>query len=157
MDRFRRTDKEGGVVVAIGYQSDNADLRAASDVEPDISVLGRRTLRPGTRGDRVHRLQHRLDELGYDPGPRDGIYGPLTFAAVRELQRHLGRRADGVADGRVLAALADPRLVHMRERLVVAEVHASVRSPAAVRLLGRYGARWTAVARATKTMQPMPG
>lgn len=36
---------------------------------------------------RVARLQRFLIELGYDPGPVDGLYGPQTAAAVREYQR----------------------------------------------------------------------
>jgi hypothetical protein len=36
---------------------------------------------------RVARLQRFLIELGYDPGPVDGLYGPQTAAAVRDYQR----------------------------------------------------------------------
>lgn len=36
---------------------------------------------------RVAQLQRFLIELGYDPGPVDGLYGPQTAAAVRNYQR----------------------------------------------------------------------
>ena len=48
------------------------------------------------RGDDVATLQERLVVLGLLPGPVDGVFGPLTDAALRELQRSLGVEADGV-------------------------------------------------------------
>ncbi|HEY8496408.1 MAG TPA: peptidoglycan-binding protein [Limnochordales bacterium] len=73
-----------------------------------------RLLRPGSRGERVAALQRRLKELGYDPGAEDGIYGHQTAEAVRDLQRDLGLRVDGIAGPRVMAVLADPDLLDMR-------------------------------------------
>ncbi|MFO7312020.1 MAG: peptidoglycan-binding protein [Bacillota bacterium] len=73
-----------------------------------------RLLRPGSRGERVAALQRRLRELGYDPGAEDGIYGHQTAEAVRDLQRDLGLRVDGIAGPRVMAVLADPDLLDMR-------------------------------------------
>lgn len=40
-------------------------------------------------------LQRLLDELGYAPGPIDGIVGPMTRASVRLFQRDAGRPPDG--------------------------------------------------------------
>jgi N-acetylmuramoyl-L-alanine amidase len=48
------------------------------------------------RGDDVATLQERLVVLGLLPGPVDGVFGSLTDAALRELQRSLGVEADGV-------------------------------------------------------------
>jgi N-acetylmuramoyl-L-alanine amidase len=48
------------------------------------------------RGDDVATLQERLVVLGLLPGPVDGVFGPLTDGALRELQRSLGVEADGV-------------------------------------------------------------
>lgn len=107
----------------------------ASQASPS---LGQRTLRLGAKGERVRLVQRRLAELGYEPGPEDGIYGHLTFAAVRELQRHLRFPADGHADRRVLDALADYRLQNLHRPLVVAEPHESLRPTAAIRVLGRH-------------------
>lgn len=53
-------------------------------------------LRAGDRGKAVLRLQRQLAELGYNPGPLDGIFGPRTKAAVREFQRQTGLQSDGV-------------------------------------------------------------
>ena len=54
----------------------------------------------------VIALQRRLADLGYQPGPIDGRYGPLTAAAVRRFQVSHGLAADGIAGVRTLAAVA---------------------------------------------------
>ncbi|MGE5553779.1 MAG: peptidoglycan-binding protein [Betaproteobacteria bacterium] len=61
-------------------------------------------LRRGSRGESVAQLQQRLAELGYDPGPVDGRFGPLTEEAVYQLQADYRLRRDGIA-GRQVAQL----------------------------------------------------
>jgi peptidoglycan hydrolase-like protein with peptidoglycan-binding domain/DNA invertase Pin-like site-specific DNA recombinase len=59
----------------------------------------------------VRALQRRLRALGHRPGPVDGLYGPLTEAAVERLQRDTGLSADGIVGPqtrRVLNAEAPP-------------------------------------------------
>lgn len=102
-----------------------------------IPSLRGTALRLGARGGRVRLLQSRLMQLGFDPGPEDGLYGYLTFAAVRDLQRALGLPADGTAGRRVLEALADPTLQSGSRPFFVAEVHESLGAGAASRLVGR--------------------
>ena len=65
-------------------------------------------LLPGSRGELVKQLQERLLAFGFDPGPIDGVYGLLTGAAVRELQRAFGLREDGRAGPQVWQVLSDP-------------------------------------------------
>jgi peptidoglycan hydrolase-like protein with peptidoglycan-binding domain/DNA invertase Pin-like site-specific DNA recombinase len=48
------------------------------------------------RAVRVRALQRRLQGLGLAPGPVDGLFGPLTEAAVVRLQRAHGLVADGI-------------------------------------------------------------
>lgn len=58
-----------------------------------------RTLRiekPYLRGSDVLEIQEKLALLGYNPGPTDGVYGPKTAAAVRNLQEQTGLQPDGV-------------------------------------------------------------
>jgi membrane-bound lytic murein transglycosylase B len=55
----------------------------------------------------IERLQRRLAQLGFDPGPVDGLVGPGTRAALRSWQSSVGRIADGYPDPSTLAALAE--------------------------------------------------
>lgn len=63
-------------------------------------ALGDRVLRYGARhmqhGDDVTSLQRRLHDLGFDPGRIDGIFGPDTEHALRDLQVNLGIPSDGL-------------------------------------------------------------
>lgn len=52
---------------------------------------------PALTGLDVLELQERLEELGYGPLAKDGVYGSETVAAVRAFQRDHGLAADGVA------------------------------------------------------------
>ncbi len=48
----------------------------------------------GATGDDVTQLQSALARLGFDPGPIDGVYGPLTRAATAALFDGLGYKLD---------------------------------------------------------------
>lgn len=43
----------------------------------------------------LRRIQQRLGELGYDPGPVDGLMGPLTRRAIGAFQKDAGLPVDG--------------------------------------------------------------
>ena len=55
------------------------------------------TLKKGSKGDEVTRLQERLQELGYLSDKPDGIFGNDTVAAVKAFQRRNDLTADGQA------------------------------------------------------------
>ena len=57
------------------------------------------TLKPGTAGGAVKRLQRKL---GLHP---DGVYGPATKRAVKSFQKRAGLKADGVAGPATLQRL----------------------------------------------------
>lgn len=59
----------------------------------------------GDKGEQVRKLQRQLAAAGFDPGPVDGVYGPLTRGAVERLQRYCGLAADGIAGPLTLQAL----------------------------------------------------
>ena len=54
---------------------------------------------------RVREVQRRLKRAGARPGPVDGLFGPLTRAAVRRFQRRQQVDATGVVGRRTLALL----------------------------------------------------
>lgn len=61
--------------------------------------LGDRTLylrSPAFRGDDVRELQRMLNALGFDAGKEDGLFGPRTTSGVREFQRNVATRVDGI-------------------------------------------------------------
>jgi uncharacterized protein (TIGR02594 family) len=53
-------------------------------------------------------IQRRLAELGYTPGPLDGVPGRLTLAAIKQFQRARNLTADGVVGPLTMAALFPP-------------------------------------------------
>jgi peptidoglycan hydrolase-like protein with peptidoglycan-binding domain len=57
------------------------------------------------RGPDVAELQRRLQSLGYNVGPIDGIFGRQTERAVRQFQRDNNLVPDGVVGPRTIAVL----------------------------------------------------
>ena len=55
------------------------------------------TLREGSRGTEVKKLQQRLKDLRYYKGSVDGVYGSGTIKAVKAFQQKNGLTVDGVA------------------------------------------------------------
>ena len=62
---------------------------AKATPEPPLST--------GSRGEKVWKLQTRLQELGYYEGEIDGQYGPGTQGAVVDFQKMNGLDTDGLA------------------------------------------------------------
>lgn len=72
--------------------------------------LGDRTLYlhyPFFKGRDVLELQKILKSFGFNPGPLDGIFGPLTEKAVREFQMSVGLIPDGIVGPQTIAKLFD--------------------------------------------------
>ncbi|MBE5807465.1 MAG: hypothetical protein E7317_03890, partial [Clostridiales bacterium] len=69
-----------------------AQPTAAPTAQAEYHDLG-----SGSRGDEVRRLQQRLNDLGYNCGRVDGIYGSGTARAVRYLQNALSVNETGKA------------------------------------------------------------
>jgi N-acetylmuramoyl-L-alanine amidase len=71
-------------------------------------VLGDRPLdyrRPMARGEDVAELQRRLNDLGFDAGKVDGVFGPDTQRALRDFQHNRQIAEDGITGPQVLGEL----------------------------------------------------
>ena len=64
-----------------------------------------RMLQRGDQGDDVKALQRLLNQLGFNSGPDDGDFGPVTERAVKAYQRWAGIAADGVVGPQTWEAL----------------------------------------------------
>lgn len=62
----------------------------------------------GSRGDEVTKIQKKLRQWGYYSGEVDGIYGDITFNAVKSFQSRNNLDVDGIAGPQTLEALAIP-------------------------------------------------
>lgn len=69
----------------------------------DIKFAGE--LKIGSRGNEVKILQKYLNLLKFNAGPEDGIFGPKTANAVKELQKKAGLSPTGVFDKNTYNAL----------------------------------------------------
>lgn len=90
-----RTWDVGVLVPGIHYDLDGADS-AAEPAGPAEEVL--RLTSPAMRGSEVRAVQRKLAELGYSPGPIDGIFGSKTEAAVIAFQTDQGLTVNGEVD-----------------------------------------------------------
>jgi 3D (Asp-Asp-Asp) domain-containing protein/peptidoglycan hydrolase-like protein with peptidoglycan-binding domain len=77
---------------------------------PAGQVIARR----GMRGGEVKNIQQYLARGGFLQGPVDGIFGQATFQAVKDFQKAVGIKADGVVNAETLAALQNYRPVRSR-------------------------------------------
>lgn len=73
-------------------------------VQP-VGAQAAQTLRSGSKGSAVIKLQKALKQLGLYSKAIDGVYGKGTAAAVRAFQSRSGLKADGVAGSKTLAKL----------------------------------------------------
>jgi peptidoglycan hydrolase-like protein with peptidoglycan-binding domain len=71
---------------------------AHDDADPAVLSIG-------SRGNAVRTLQQLLTDKGFDSGRADGIFGPVTLAAVLSFQRYQKLWVDGLVGPRTKAAL----------------------------------------------------
>ena len=86
----------------LGWISSETDSASTTSSSPDSQ--------------HIKEAQQLLSELGYDPGPIDGIWGPRTESALRKFQGDFGLKEDGVIDQDILSKL---RL--MKEKMIKVE------------------------------------
>lgn len=99
--------------------------QAATARPPDTSAVAAvfgTTLRYGSRGPDVVRLQQRLAALSYDVGGIDGAFGDDTLHAVHAFQKVQRIQVDGVVGPVTWLKLARPSVPRPRHRLPAAAV-----------------------------------
>ncbi len=74
---------------------------SSSEVQPAYAI----TLKQGSTGQTVKKLQQKLKNWGYYKGSVDGVYGKKTKEAVKYFQRKNNLTADGIAGNKTLAAM----------------------------------------------------
>jgi N-acetylmuramoyl-L-alanine amidase len=97
---------------------------------------------PQLRGDDISALQDGLNQLGFDCGRPDGIFGPATVRALIDFQRNGGLSPDGICGPRTVRMLellrrqtgSGPGVASLRESLTT---HESLRTLRVV--VGQFG------------------
>ena len=84
-------------------QVDQATLDALSEVAEEPEILYER----GDSGPQVEAIQDQLAATGYNPGLVDGIFGPMTEAAVTGINSVYGLPGDGGVTQETLDKLAE--------------------------------------------------
>src|SRR5215216_4176596 len=79
---------------------------------PSEDVGVRPTLQESSSGEAVKELQRALQRAGFDPGPIDGKFGPVTAEAVRSFQAARGLVVDGIVGPQTWRALFETFYVH---------------------------------------------
>ena len=82
--------KSGAGWISLAYTTKAGD----ADAKPELTRILKLTS-PNMRGDDVRWAQERLNELGYNCGKADGIFGQGTDKAVKAFQRANGLSQDG--------------------------------------------------------------
>jgi len=98
---------------------------AAAPVAALVAVANP-TLRSGSRGAQVTRLQRRLRALHYDVGAVDGVFGGETLHAVYAFQKVQRLGIDGVVGPATWAKLAAPKVPKPRHTLRAAAVEVNL-------------------------------
>ncbi|MFY9223123.1 MAG: TIGR02594 family protein [Blastocatellia bacterium] len=91
-----------------GLKVSQAAMPQDSPVDMLRAPSGGGMLREGSRGPAVAEMQQQLKQLGFNPGPADGVFGPRTEAAVKSFQQSRGITSDGVFGPQSRAAMSQP-------------------------------------------------
>lgn len=93
------------IITATVGQTATATPRPTTSTSSSATTTGVTTLKVGSEGADVKRMQQRLKNLGYYTGSVDGDFGAGTEVAVRDFQANNGLSVDGKAGKRTLEVL----------------------------------------------------
>lgn len=77
---------------------------------------------PMISGDDVNKVQSKLNELGFNVGKVDGIYGRNTEVAVKSFQRASGLVVDGIVGGITWAKLLSIKVLPKLKRILLYKI-----------------------------------
>jgi len=109
-DSTGKSSSQGGAVSA--SDSSSSDSSTAASVKADDNG----PLKNGSQGERVEKLQSRLQELGYYSGVVDGDFGDMTEKAFKLFQKQAGLYVDGIAGSDTDYLYADNAPVYTAEK-----------------------------------------
>ena len=89
------------VLVCLHYTTGRVDVNS----EEYAIAIETVTLKKGSSGDLVKKVQQKLKSWGYLTGKVDGVFGNGTKTAVQKFQRKNGLTADGVVGKKTFDAL----------------------------------------------------
>lgn len=72
--------------------------------KPPIQI--EKILAKGDKGSKVKTLQMRLEIMGFNPGPIDGVFGMKTTRAVKKFQKYKGIKVNGIVDRKTWEAFS---------------------------------------------------
>ena len=100
---------------------------------PIVKVPLNGTVGPGQAGDDVTRVQQRLTDLGFAPGPIDGQFGGLTKMAVWAFEKLVmetdREKAKGVVTPEIWDRMQDPIVVRPRREVSETPRHTEIYLP----------------------------
>lgn len=82
-------------------------IKTVAPPEDKPIEVNRNILRQGATGTDVRHLQEALTKAGFSPGPKDGIFGPKTEAALKSFQQSKGITVDGIFGPQTRGAFND--------------------------------------------------
>jgi len=118
-DIFKRANKYYEVLKTIDYDRLYTEILERNPGNSSKTQLqSRPILRIGSYGEAVVQLQKRLQQKGYNigPGRADGIFGPITKAAVIQFQQDYNLKpVDGIVGPQTWQAIEKLALVHQQD------------------------------------------
>ncbi|MFM7880114.1 MAG: peptidoglycan-binding domain-containing protein, partial [Acidimicrobiaceae bacterium] len=135
-------------VIAVGVLSNGSENSSSENSNPDvvvdtssvplITVPLDRTLELGMKGDDVLRLQQRLKDLRFDPGPIDGEFGQNTVQAMWAFEKLVmsvpRERATGVVTPSTWAIMQSNLIIKPR-RIADSPSHVEIYLPEQVMIV----------------------
>jgi len=94
-----------GIVGTQTWTALNSDSAVKNTATTTTSTASYPTVKYGSTGSYVGKLQERLNALGYNCGSVDGSFGAKTLAAVKAYQKKAGLSVDGIVGAKTWAAL----------------------------------------------------